>query len=509
MCLLLHKRDLPVAIAQRSDLAVVSPVDELLARPRSLPAQRGAEVITVKMDLVGAIADLGALLQRLLDVLATGSVDQRQQQVLVRGDVVDHGAGLDDAGPADHRRHAVATFPVGVLLAAEHRGAAVGPGKGLGAVVGRVHDDGVLVEAELLQLRQHLPHVPIVLDHAIGVDAQAGLARRLLLQMREDMHPGRVPPQEERLVRLLRAVHEVQCLGRDLLVDRLHALARQRTGIGDLAVGKAVDDAARPELLLELRVLRVIGVLGLLLGVQVIQIAEKFVEAMRGGQHVIAVAEVVLAELAGHVALRPQQRGDGGVFLLHPLRRARQADLGQAGADRRLTRDESRAPCGAALLSVPVGEQRPLAGNAVDVGRPVAHHSHVVRTDVELADVIAPDDDDVRLARGRLRLRLCWGGNRQHAGGDETGQDLQEQLLARVRRATPDADVRGSKATGSAPGRPLHQGVMQRQHVMRGAAAGAHARSHRSGAAHRWACAGTRRRQAPVHGGRDRRRHAR
>ena len=106
----------------------------------------------------------------------------------------------------------------------------------------------------------------------------------------------------------LRSLHEVERLGVDLLVDRLHALARQRAGVGDRAVGKAVDHAARAELLLELGALRVVGVLGLFFGVQVVEIAEELVEAVVGRQHLVAVAEVVLAELAGHVALRAQQR---------------------------------------------------------------------------------------------------------------------------------------------------------------------------------------------------------
>ena len=45
--------------------------------------------------------------------------------------------------------------------------------------------------------------------------------------------------------------------------------------------------------------------LRLLLGVEVVKIAEELVEAVRRRQDVVAVAEVVLAELPGHVALRP------------------------------------------------------------------------------------------------------------------------------------------------------------------------------------------------------------
>ena len=164
-----------------------------------------------------------------------------------------------------------------------------------------------------------------------------------------------------------------------------------------------MDHAARAEVLLELGGLRVVGVLRLFLGVEVVEVAEELVEAVVGRQHLVAVAEMVLAELAGDIAERLEQRGDRRVLDLHALRRARQADLGEAGADRRLAGDEGGAAGGAALLAVPVGEQRALLGDAVDVGRAVAHHAAVVGADIELADVIAPDDEDVRLVRLRER----------------------------------------------------------------------------------------------------------
>ena len=55
--------------------------------------------------------------------------------------------------------------------------------------------------------------------------------------------------------------------------------------------------------------------LGLVFGVQVIQAAVEFVEAMRGRQVLVAITEVVLAELACHVALSLEQVGDRHVFL--------------------------------------------------------------------------------------------------------------------------------------------------------------------------------------------------
>ncbi len=64
-----------------------------------------------------------------------------------------------------------------------------------------------------------------------------------------------------------------------------------------------MDDAARTKLLLELGILRIVRVFGLFLGVEVIQVAEKLVEAVIRRQHLVAVAQVVLAKLAGDVAL--------------------------------------------------------------------------------------------------------------------------------------------------------------------------------------------------------------
>src|SRR3972149_1330371 len=103
------------------------------------------------------------------------------------------------------------------------------------------------------------------------MDSAAGLASRLLLQVREDVHARGVPPEEERLVRLLGALNEVERLSRDFSVHRLPALLRQRAGVDDLAASEAVNHAARTKLLLELGVLRIVGMLRLFLRVQVVE----------------------------------------------------------------------------------------------------------------------------------------------------------------------------------------------------------------------------------------------
>jgi hypothetical protein len=64
----------------------------------------------------------------------------------------------------------------------------------------------------------------------------------------------------------------------------------------------------------------------------VVEVAEELVEAMHGWQELVAVAEVVLAELAGGVAERLQELGDCRVPRLQPDRRRWHPDLGEPGA---------------------------------------------------------------------------------------------------------------------------------------------------------------------------------
>ena len=52
----------------------------------------------------------------------------------------------------------------------------------------------------------------------------------------------------------------------------------------------------------------------LVLGIQMIEVAEELVEAMHRGQEFVAVAKMVLAELPGRIALRLEQFGDGRIL---------------------------------------------------------------------------------------------------------------------------------------------------------------------------------------------------
>ena len=125
---------------------------------------------------------------------------------------------------------------------------------------------------------------------------------------------------------------------------------------------------------------------------------------------------MVLAELAGGVAHRLERGGDRHRLRRQADGRAGLADGGHPGADRQLAGDEVGAARRAARLGIVVGEQHAFGGDLVEVRRPARHHAAVVGADVPDADVVAHDDDDVRL------LLRCSGGDEPHQGEQHHAQ---------------------------------------------------------------------------------------
>ena len=85
-----------------------------------------------------------------------------------------------------------------------------------------------------------------------------------------------------------RLLDELLLSAEDFRVHSFHALLGERAGIFDflpaLTVGPGVQHAAWTIILLKFRILRVVISLRLLLGVQVVKIAKKLVEAMHRRQ---------------------------------------------------------------------------------------------------------------------------------------------------------------------------------------------------------------------------------
>ncbi len=183
-------------------------------------------------------------------------------------------------------------------------------------------------------------------------------------------------------------------------------------------------------------ILRVVGAERVLHGVEVVEVAEELVEAVDGRQELVEIAEVVLAELPGGVALALQDGGQRGRLGGHADVRARLADRGQAGADGELAGDEVGAAGGAAGLGVVGVEDRPLVGELLEVGVGLLHDAAVVGVDVHPADVVAHDEEDVRLVAGRARR------------GGRGGVLGQRRRVGRAFAAAEPAQCRVSRGPG-------------------------------------------------------------
>ena len=92
-----------------------------------------------------------------------------------------------------------------------------------------------------------------------------------------------------------------------------------------------------------------------------VQVAEELVEAVQRRQEFVQVAEVVLAELPGGVALRLERGGDGAGLGRHANVGAGLAHGCQARTEGNLARDEVGPTGRAARFSVVVGEHHALA----------------------------------------------------------------------------------------------------------------------------------------------------
>ena len=227
--------ELVVANPYRHDLAVIAEIHEGVSRALlHLSGQVGTHVVAVEMDVVLLATDRGAVQELLGHVRVAGGREQRREHVDVGDDAVQDRTRLDLAGPAHEARHTPAAFPVRVLLAAERGVGAVRPGVVLRAVVGRVLDDGVVGDAQLVELGEHHANLLVVDDHAIAVGVLPALAEVLLGHVGAEVHRRGVVPEEEGLVRLDLLLHPFNRAGRDFLVDGLHPFLRQGAGVCDL-----------------------------------------------------------------------------------------------------------------------------------------------------------------------------------------------------------------------------------------------------------------------------------
>ena len=139
-------------------------------------------------------------------------------------------------------------------------------------------------------------------------------------------------------------------------------------------------------------------------GVEVIQIAPEFLEAVRGRQRVGVVAEMVLAELAGIVAEIEQELGERRGAGPQIGRAAGQLRRDHASAQRMHAGEEGIATGGAALLGIVMREYRAFIADAINIGRLSNHKAAMVDARLIEADVVTHNEKDIGLASRSLRI---------------------------------------------------------------------------------------------------------
>jgi hypothetical protein len=122
-------------------------------------------VVAIKVNFVGGVPEGFTFLQFFSDVRIACGGDEGREEVQPRHNAILDLSGRDVARPADDHRHTHAAFHDRPLAGGEGRVAAIGPGEVLGAVVGREHDDRVVLESLGLQLGQHAAHDIVELRH--------------------------------------------------------------------------------------------------------------------------------------------------------------------------------------------------------------------------------------------------------------------------------------------------------------------------------------------------------
>jgi hypothetical protein len=130
--------------------------------------------------------EIAAIERLVTDTLHTGQSGERGHQINRAADLRDGVPGGQFRGPADVAHGAHAALVGGAFFALH----AAGPAHGVGAVVGEIDDDGVVLDAVLLQPRKHAAHVHVlVLDHR---QSAAGFIGDFLCCLRGGLRDGLV-----------------------------------------------------------------------------------------------------------------------------------------------------------------------------------------------------------------------------------------------------------------------------------------------------------------------------
>src|SRR5688572_19657944 len=109
-------------------------------------------------------------------------------------------------------------------------------------------------------------------------------------------------------------------------------------------------------------------------------------------QMFITIAKMVFAKLAGGVTLRFKEFGNCNISRLQSFFGTGQTYFEHTGSKSNLASNKTCPTGGAALLTIPVCKQCAFLRDTINVGCFVTHHPKIIRTDVPITNIIAPDD---------------------------------------------------------------------------------------------------------------------
>ena len=271
--------------------------------------------------------------------------------------------------------------------------------------------DGIVGDPKIIQQFQQLANMHVVLDHSIGI-LIITLMPPVFFHVGAEVHACAIPPAEEWFAGFNLFGDELFGGSQAFIIDGFHPFFGQGTCIlntlAALAIGPAMDHAARTEAFFKcfaighFQIARIVFILRLFFGVQVVEVTKEFIKSMHGGKMLVQVTLVVLTELSCRIAQAFHDRGDGDIGFLPAFLGTGQAHLGHTGPNGNVSAEECRPAGRARLLGIVICKANPFTRDPINIRGLEAHHTPIVVADVPGADIITPDHEDIGLL-----LREC------------------------------------------------------------------------------------------------------
>ena len=143
------------------------------------------------------------------------------------------------------------------------------------------------------------------------------------------------------------------------------------------------------------QVLWVIGMSRVFHGIQMIEIAKKFVKAVYSGKELIEIPQVVLTKLTSLIALGFECSGNGAGLSGNSDFCACLSNCGHACSYGQFSHNEVCTAGSTARFRIVVRENHSFAGHLVEIGCSACHQTPVVSANIPHTDVIPHNDQDV------------------------------------------------------------------------------------------------------------------